>query len=198
MQQLQELIVTRLRERGVDVFEAGGGVSFNGTACRVPLRMAVRISGSETMSGHALLALSATTPPTSLAERPSGAIQVRRDREAPRGPADPPIEFSGPTPWPTARQREVAVLLNLINATRLRTGALSLSSLGNMIRFDWAVPVTLSSELTLVGTLIDVAQSVMERFLPAIEGVVVEGFSAETALRRRAPNGAVGQIQQED
>jgi hypothetical protein len=52
--------------------------------------------------------------------------------------------------------------------------------------------------LTIVGTLIDVAQSVMERFLPAIEGVVVEGFSAETALRRRAPNGAVGQIQQED
>jgi hypothetical protein len=67
-----------------------------------------------------------------------------------------------------------------------------------MIRFDWAVPVALSSELTLVGTLIDVAQSVMERFLPAIEGVVVEGFSAETALRRRAPNGAVGQFQQED
>ncbi len=67
-----------------------------------------------------------------------------------------------------------------------------------MIRFDWAVPVTLSTDLTVVGTLIDVAQSVMERFLPAIEGVVVEGLSAETALRRRAPNGAVGQIQQED
>jgi hypothetical protein len=62
MQQLQELIVTRLRERGVDVIEAGGGVGFDGTACRVPLRMSVRIIGLESMSGHALLALSATTP----------------------------------------------------------------------------------------------------------------------------------------
>ena len=198
MNQLQELIITRLRERGVEFFETGGGAGFNGTACKVPIRMSIRIRGSETMAGHALLALSATTIPASLAPRPTAAGQARRDREAPRGPADPPIEFSGPTAWPTARQREVAVLLNLINATRLRTGALSLSSLGNMIRFDWAVPVTLSTDLTVVGTLIDVAQSVMERFLPAIEGVVVEGLSAETALRRRAPNGAVGQIQQED
>ena len=188
MQQLRESIVTRLRARGTDIYEVGGGVAFNDLATNVPLCISIRISDSSAIAGQPLLTISATTPRAAGDERPASLSQVRRDGEAPRGPADPPIEFSGPTPWPTARQREVKVLLNMINATRLRTGALSLSSVGNVIRFDWTVPVAPSGDLAIVDCLIEIAQSVVNGFLPVIEGVVVEGFSAETALRRRAPN----------
>lgn len=197
MQQLRELIVTRLRARGVDVYEVGGGVAFNEFASNVPLCVLFQISNSSMIAGQPLLTISATTPRASGEERPAGINHVRREREAPRGPADPPIEFSGLTPWPTARQREVKVLCNLINATRLRTGALSLSSVGNVIRFDWTVPVAPSGDLTIVDSLIGIAQSMVDGFLPVIEGVVAEGFSAETALRRRAPNGSFPPIHEE-
>lgn len=185
MQQLRELIVTRLRARGIDVYDAGGGVAFNETADTVPLRMSIRVSDTNVIARQPLLSIAATTPRATPDERPEGIDQVRRDREAPRGPADPPIDFSGPAPWPPAHQRDVKVLPNLINATRLRTGALSLTSVGNMIRHDWTVPVALSGHMNFVDSLIDIAQSVVDGFLPAIEGVVVEGFSAETSLQRR-------------
>lgn len=95
-----------------------------------------------------------------------------------------------PRPWSMARRREATMLINAVNATRLRVGALSLPPMipcapptsPRAVRFSWAVPISSQRDFDLLDTAIDAAREAFATLLPALAAVVLDGYPAAIAL----------------
>ena len=89
-----------------------------------------------------------------------------------------------------ARRREATMLINAINATLLRVGALSLPPMDpsapatgpGAVRFSWVVPIGSQRDLDLIDTALQAARDAFATLLPALAHVVIDGYPASIAL----------------
>jgi hypothetical protein len=112
-----------------------------------------------------------------------------RDRPQPTANASG-RDYLWPVPWSMARRREATMLINALNATKLRVGALSLppmdpcapATVPRAVRFSWAVPIGSTRDVDLLDAAIDAAREAFTGLLPALAHVVIDGYPASIAL----------------
>ncbi len=178
---MRTLLATHLRTCDIDALDAPDGVAFIDTGSGNRLRITLKTDPANVADAPKLVVVHAVLADGSedeaspnVSSGDTGSLPPNRQPE--------PTQFAWPNPWPFARRREATVLVNLINATRLPCGALTIAPESNGVQFHWAVPMAYPRDMEMVELAITVARSTFATFLPAVARVIIEGYPAAIAL----------------
>lgn len=189
---MRAMLSTYLQSRGLVPTDDSEGMTFMDPGPGTPLRCTLLCDGPDRAGTRQLMTVHAHY--VFDGDDPSARVPVTEHLPARDDQVTAPAvrhigRYAWPVPWPIARRREATMLVNAINATRLRVGALSLPPMDpraptdgpGAVRFSWTVPIG-SQPFELIDTALDAARKAFATLLPALACVVIDGYPAAIAL----------------
>ena len=194
---MRALLSTYLRSCGIVPADSPAGLTFADAASGIPLSFTLSTDGADRAGTRQLVAVHAAylfdggayAENEGPASAPDTNETVESGTSSSSGATD---AYLWPAPWSMARRREATMLINAINATLLRVGALSLPPMDPIsathatgpgaVRFTWVVPIGSQRDLDLIDTALQAARDAFATLLPALAHVVIDGYPASIAL----------------